>query len=84
MGSVPSESPAQFTLTSLTPGADYSIAVVAENIHGAGPQSETIIVRAADQPDKPYPITTFETYTFIELQWSTPFDNYFTLTELKT
>ena len=45
---IPAALPYEYTATGLTPGETYSLRVVAQNLHGLGPESEDLTALAAD------------------------------------
>jgi hypothetical protein len=81
---IPAAIPYAYTLTGLTPGETYKIRVVAENLHGFGPESEDFVAMAADQPDQPLTIVTTNEHTKILLSWQAPFNNQLPIVSYQT
>jgi hypothetical protein len=70
-----------YTITSLIPGEDYQIVVLAENLHGWSDNSDAFLERAADQPDQPTEIVTENDNTYLKVIWVSPFDNHRPITD---
>jgi hypothetical protein len=49
---------------------------LAENLHGWSDQSDSLVEKAADQPEQPNAIVITNDNTFIKFTWVAPFYNY--------
>lgn len=68
------------TIGGLTGGVYYQFTILAENIHGWGTQSAVFTENAAGKPNKPEAVVTINYGTSIKVDWSTPGNNYKTIT----
>ena len=71
------------SIGSLTGGSYYQFTIQAENIHGWSIESTLFSENAAAKPAKVASFTTTVEGTFIKVQWSSPFNNYKTITSYR-
>ena len=72
----------QYTLTGVTAGTTYMFRVQAKNIHGWGPTSTELSVKASDAPDDMVALTVEDDFTTgsIKISWTPPHDGSDTIT----
>jgi hypothetical protein len=70
-------------VTGLTGGTQYLFRVRANNLHGDGPESDTLSALAAQAPDQPAAPTTAQVTTSVQVIWTLPVENHQTITDVE-
>ena len=68
------------TVGGLTGGTYYQFTILAENIHGWGPESALFTENAAGKPEKPDAVVTSNQGTSINVDWDAPGNSFKTIT----
>lgn len=64
-----------YTVTDLTMGQEYLFRIRAENVHGFGPYSDLVTVRADDKPGYPGEVSTTANGLLVDFAWTAPLSN---------
>lgn len=64
-----------YTKLGLTTGVSYSFRIRAQNLHGFGPFSNVVVIKADDTPAQPNPVTTVVDLVNVKISWLLPVTN---------